>query len=190
MGRSAAMKELLGLLLRNLKGAAGIMEAEKQRSYERDDELRYGQSHLIDILETMMDGMLTMHKVGMLILLQRLRTLLNGIGMAKGLEADPILPASKWSRDDDDGSDGEDKKGSHGLGLGYSSSGSENVGPERADAEVATDADVFSHPDISMSEEYRQKLRRLEVAVMEYRESLEERASKLGGHREEGCKLP
>ncbi|KAG0472304.1 hypothetical protein HPP92_016850 [Vanilla planifolia] len=225
MGRSAAMKELLGLPLAELErrcrhngislvGGREMMvarllyleEAEKQRSYERDDELRYGQSHFnryprdddgwnannaqsrdADLVtETSNSAKWNRHGQGTVLSKEEdfstvsdpIRTASQSesrANLSKKGRADPILPASKWSRDDDDGSDGEDKKGSHGLGLGYSSSGSENVGPERADAEVATDADVFSHPDISMSEEYRQKLRRLEVAVMEYRESLEER---------------
>ncbi|XP_043704862.1 protein RRC1-like isoform X2 [Telopea speciosissima] len=99
---------------------------------------------------------------------------------AKKGKSDPVLPVSKWAREDD-GSDDEDKKNARGLGLSYSSSGSENAGdgPSKADeVEVLTDTNIPSHPDSGMNEEQRQKLRRLEVAVMEYRESLEERGVK------------
>ncbi|XP_042482868.1 protein RRC1-like isoform X1 [Macadamia integrifolia] len=93
-------------------------------------------------------------------------------------KSDPVLLDSKWAREDD-GSDDEDKSNALGLGLSYSSSGSENAGdgPSKVDeVEVATDGSVLSHPDSGMSEEQRKKWRRLEVAVMEYRESLEERS--------------
>ncbi|RWR96892.1 protein RRC1-like protein isoform X2 [Cinnamomum micranthum f. kanehirae] len=95
---------------------------------------------------------------------------------SKKREFDPILPASKWAREDD-GTDDE-RKDAHGLGLSYSSSGSENAGggPGKADEqEVGTDTTVPTYPDSSTSEEHRQKLRRLEVSVIEYRETLEER---------------
>ncbi|XP_050220458.1 protein RRC1-like isoform X2 [Mercurialis annua] len=95
---------------------------------------------------------------------------------------EPVLPASKWARDDDD-SDDEQKRSTKGLGLSYSSSGSENAGddgPGKADdaIEFATEASIPMQPDSTMNEEQRQKLRRLEVALMEYRESLEERGMK------------
>ncbi|KAJ4952060.1 hypothetical protein NE237_028892 [Protea cynaroides] len=95
---------------------------------------------------------------------------------AKKEKSDHVLLVSKWAREDD-GSDDEDKRNAQGLGLSYSSSGSENAGdgPSKAyEVEVATDASIPSQLDIGMNEEQRQKLRRLEVAVMEYRESLEE----------------
>lgn len=136
---------------------------------------------------------------------------------AKKEKNDPILPASKWAREDDD-SDDEQKRSARGLGLSYSSSGSENAGdgPSKADEmEFATDSSVLAQHDSGMTEEqrlfltlslsvfalgrdflpaiivsvsyngsrqnfcsYRQKLRRLEVALIEYRESLEERGVK------------
>ncbi|XP_010278205.1 PREDICTED: protein RRC1-like isoform X3 [Nelumbo nucifera] len=97
--------------------------------------------------------------------------------LSKKGKSDPVLPASKWAREDD-GSEDEDRKNTRDLGLSYSSSGSENAGdgPGKDDgAETATEAIFPSHPESGMNEEQRQKLRRLEVAVIEYRESLEER---------------
>ncbi|KAF6176512.1 hypothetical protein GIB67_007895 [Kingdonia uniflora] len=93
---------------------------------------------------------------------------------------DPILPISKWAREDN-GSDDEGKRSGRGLGLSYSSSGSDNSGddPSKEDIfEVTMNASISSHQDASMNEEQRQKLRRLELSVMEYRESLEERGIK------------
>lgn len=91
------------------------------------------------------------------------------------------MPASKWARDDDD-SDDEQKKSARGLGLSYSSSGSENAGDGlgKADDEMefATYASIPMQTDSGMNEEQRQKLRSLEVALIEYRESLEERGIK------------
>ncbi|KAH7671816.1 ENTH/VHS domain-containing protein [Dioscorea alata] len=90
-----------------------------------------------------------------------------------------FLPASKWNREDDGSNDDGDDKNAQVLGLSYSSPGSRNaVGePEKGD-EIETETVSFSgsrtHNDNSMSEEHRQKLRRLEVAVLEYQESLEE----------------
>ncbi|KAK9689689.1 hypothetical protein RND81_09G075200 [Saponaria officinalis] len=94
-----------------------------------------------------------------------------------------ILPASKWARedDDDDDDDEEPKQGSRGLGLGYSSSGSEIGGddPSNVDeSEHAAQTSTATLPETTINEERRQKLRRLEVAIMEYRESLEDRGIK------------
>ena len=55
------------------------------------------------------------------------------------------MPASKWAREDD-----EQKRSARGLGLSYSSSGSENAGdgPSKADEmEFATKSSVPSQPD-------------------------------------------
>ncbi|CAM8969450.1 unnamed protein product [Rhodiola kirilowii] len=91
---------------------------------------------------------------------------------------DSNLPVSKWTRDDD-GSDDEQKRNNKGLGLSYSS-GSEGAedGSYKGDgAAHATDTNI-SQPESRISEEQRQKLRSLEVALMEYRESLEDRGIK------------
>ncbi|KAJ0984270.1 hypothetical protein J5N97_002626 [Dioscorea zingiberensis] len=86
-----------------------------------------------------------------------------------------FLPASKWNREDD-GSDDDGDNSTPALGLSYSSSGSRNAGDEpekEEETEVLTYSGPVAHTD-NMSEEHRQKLRRLEVAVLEYQESLEE----------------
>ncbi|KAG1338466.1 Protein RRC1-like [Cocos nucifera] len=94
--------------------------------------------------------------------------------MNKKGRSDPVLLASKWSREDD-GSDDEDKRSPPGLGLSYSSGSEDANNLGKADElDATTEAGIHTHPDNVMNEEYRQKLRRLEVAVMEYRESLEE----------------
>ncbi|XP_021730631.1 protein RRC1-like isoform X2 [Chenopodium quinoa] len=93
-------------------------------------------------------------------------------------KAETVLPASKWAREEDDD---EPKQSSSGLGLGYSSSGSENTSDDLSnaeDSEYATQTRAATQPEITMNEEQRQKLRRLEVSLMEYRESLEERGIK------------
>lgn len=69
------------------------------------------------------------------------------------------------------------KREVQGLGLSYSFSGSEKSGdgPSRADEmDFTIDASISVQSDNGINEEMRQKLRRLEVALMEYRESLED----------------
>ncbi|XP_055828815.1 protein RRC1-like isoform X4 [Solanum dulcamara] len=104
----------------------------------------------------------------------------NSIDFSSEEKSETILPTSKWAREDD-GSDDEQKRSSRDLGLTYSSSGSENAGDGLSkikDAELTTDTSNSSYPESGMNEELRQKLRRLEVALIEYRESLEERGIK------------
>ncbi|XP_077221869.1 protein RRC1-like isoform X2 [Tasmannia lanceolata] len=229
MGKGAAMKELLSLPLAELErrcrhnglslcGGREMMvarllsleEAERQRGYNRDDDIRFAQSRSNSGKYSSDEGGWNKNGAG------RKETDLGidplgssgwsrygedamrseGKGSAvplaptfpipqpelkaftkKNEKLDPLLPVSKWAREDNL-SDGEDRKGTHGLGLSYSSSGSENAadGHSKADEpEVATNSNIPSQPDGGMNEEHRQKLRRLEVAVMEYRESLEER---------------
>ncbi|XP_060208333.1 protein RRC1-like isoform X2 [Lycium barbarum] len=101
----------------------------------------------------------------------------NSIDFSSEGKSDTILPTSKWAREDDE-SDDEQKRSSRDLGLTYSSSGSENAGDGLSkikDAELTTDTSNSAYPESGMNEELRQKLRRLEVALIEYRESLEER---------------
>lgn len=88
---------------------------------------------------------------------------------------DPVLPVSKWAREDD-GSDAEDKQDPRGLGLSYSSSSEDSLSGKGKgeEQEMAVENSFSAVIDTGMNEEHRQKLRRLEVAVMEYRESLEE----------------
>ncbi|XP_068668196.1 protein RRC1-like isoform X2 [Aristolochia californica] len=199
MGKNAAMRELLSLPLAELErrcrhnglslcGGREIMvarllnleEAEKQRSYDRDDDIRYGQSHSNSDEGTKSQGKISNTTASLAQTLAIPAPELKAFTTGRKEKSDPVLPASKWAREDD-GSDDEDGKGGHGLGLGYSSSGSENAadGPSKADdQDAATNAVTPVYLDSSMNEEYRQKLRRLEVAVIEYRESLEERGIK------------
>ncbi|GFY96792.1 RNA recognition motif (RRM)-containing protein [Actinidia rufa] len=218
MSRGAAMKELLSLPLAELErrcrhnglslvGSREMMvarllyleEAEKQRGYELDDDLKYSQSQSSSVKyssgrkeinvemdpvglsgwsygddETPPQGKSSIPLTSTIGIPQpELKAFSN-----KG-KFDPVLPASKWAREDE--SDDEQKRSPRDLGLSYSSSESENSadGPNRAEeVELATDASISVHPDGGMNEEQRQKLRRLEVALMEYRESLEERGVK------------
>uniref|UniRef100_A0A1D1YSZ1 U2 snRNP-associated SURP motif-containing protein n=2 Tax=Anthurium amnicola TaxID=1678845 RepID=A0A1D1YSZ1_9ARAE len=226
MGRGAAMKELLGLPLAELEkrcrhnglslcGGREMMvarllyleEAEKQRVYDHEDDVRYGQSHKHsredsgwsanftgrrgdnieepmatsgrnrhgeEMVKSDVQGSAT-ELVGTLAIPHpELRTFTS-----KKEKFEPIFPVSKWA--EDDASDEEDKRVSKDLGLGYSSSGSENAdGHGKVDEAVAASDSfipAYTHTDI-MTEEHRQKLRRLEVAVMEYREFLEEQGIK------------
>ncbi|PIN17904.1 hypothetical protein CDL12_09430 [Handroanthus impetiginosus] len=96
------------------------------------------------------------------------------------IKNEPGVPSSKWAREDDESDDRYDRSARH-LGLSYSSSGSENAGDghhKSEEQELTADASNSAHLDVGMNEEQRQKLRRPEVALMEYRESLEERGIK------------
>ncbi|XXG52616.1 hypothetical protein AAC387_Pa03g0896 [Persea americana] len=227
MGKGAAMKELLNLPLAELErrcrhnglslcGGREMMvsrllsleEAEKQRGYEREDDMKYGQSQSNSTKYSRDESIWNANNAS---------SRENELGLepsgssgwsrygdevsklqdkgfsaplaptlaipqpelkafSKNRKSDPVLPASKWAREDDVSDD--ERKNAHGLGLSYSSSGSENAGGGAGNAdeqEVGTDTSVPTHLDSSTSEEHRQKLRRLEVSVIEYRESLEER---------------
>ncbi|XWS70514.1 hypothetical protein CRYUN_Cryun03dG0054300 [Craigia yunnanensis] len=217
MGKGAAMKELMDLPLAELErrcrhhglslvGGREIMvsrllsleDAEKQRSYELDDELklrsgssRYssgqrdanaepepvglsGWTHYAeDEIPSQCKGSVPLAEI-LPIPQPELKA------FRKKEKIDPVLPASKWAREDDD-SDDEEKRSTRGLGLSYSSSGSENAGdvPRKADElEFGTDDNIPVPSESAMNEEQRQKLRRLEVALIEYRESLEEQGIK------------
>ncbi|KAJ4798388.1 RNA recognition motif-containing family protein [Rhynchospora pubera] len=93
----------------------------------------------------------------------------------------PVLTVSKWARDDDNDDGeyvdaGEERKAEGSLGILEYSSGSEVAGgKEIGEVEVAKESSVQMQQESTINEEQRQKLRRLEVAVLEYRESLEER---------------
>ncbi|XP_057949874.1 protein RRC1 isoform X2 [Malania oleifera] len=220
MGKGAATKELLNLPLAELErrcrhnglslvGGREMMvarllsleEAEKQRGYELDDDLKYAQSHASSSryssgrtetnIEKEQVGLLGWNHYGEDEIGSQAKA---SVSLAPGLpvpqpelnvfekkaKVEPILPASKWAREDDE-SDDEQKRGVRGLGLSYSSSGSENAADASGKAdelEFASEASIPSHSDSGMNEEQRQKLRRLEVALIQYRESLEERGIK------------
>ncbi|KAL2472397.1 RNA recognition motif (RRM)-containing protein [Abeliophyllum distichum] len=216
IGKGAAMRELLNLPLSELErrcrhnglslvGGREMMvarllyleEAEKQKGYELDDELksahnqpssgRYpsGQKETnFDLDQVGVSGWNSYAEddmqskgrgsVGLPLSNPVLQPELDSF-MSEG-ENKFILPASKWAREDNE-SDDEQKRSPRDLGLTYSSSGSENAGnglSKTDDVELTTDASNSAHLDGGMNEEQRQKLRRLEVALMEYRESLEE----------------
>ncbi|KAG8636425.1 hypothetical protein MANES_16G131000v8 [Manihot esculenta] len=221
MGKGAAMKELMCLPIAELErrcrhnglsliGGREIMvarllsleEAEKQRGYELDNDLKFSQSHsstrkfssghgetYVESEPEGLSGRDLYGEDGMQSQSRDSASLATTLpipqpelkAFTKKEKNDPVLPVSKWARDDDDSYD-EQKKSARDLGLSYSSSGSENAGddPGKADDEMefGTDASISMQPDVGMNEEQRQKLRRLEGALIEYRESLEERGIK------------
>ncbi|KAE8732819.1 hypothetical protein F3Y22_tig00001728pilonHSYRG00114 [Hibiscus syriacus] len=77
---------------------------------------------------------------------------------------DPVLPASKWAREDND-CDDERKRSSQGLGLSYSSSGSENAGdgPSKTDElEFGSKLNIPVLSESAMNEEKRKNIKREE----------------------------
>ncbi|KAK4786488.1 hypothetical protein SAY86_003177 [Trapa natans] len=212
IGRGAAMKELMSLPLAELErrcrhnglslvGGREMMvsrllsleEAEKQRGYELDEDLKLKQSRASSIrhsgqrevdAEWSLYDENRVHARGQ----DESASLGSTIpipqpelkAFTKKERNEPVLPSSKWARENYE-SDDEQQRGSQGLGLGYSSSGSENAGDGPSNAEgaaMATDASIPSQHESGMTEEQRQKLRRLEAALIEYRESLEDRGIK------------
>lgn len=74
----------------------------------------------------------------------------------KAERGDPLLPASKWAREDDASDD--DKQASKGLGLGYSSSGSDEIfatSPNVDKQENRADSAAGAANDSSLDEERR-----------------------------------
>ncbi|KAK8602615.1 hypothetical protein V6N12_052420 [Hibiscus sabdariffa] len=217
MGKGAAMKELMDLPLAELErrcrhnglslvGGREIMvarlldleEAEKQRVYEPDDELKQRTSYSrsssgqrsanVEAEAVGLSGRTcyakdeTSSQRKMSVPLTETLPIPQPElkAFTKREKIDPVLPSSKWAREDND-SDDEEKRSSKGLGLSYSSSGSENDGdgPSKADElEFGTVVNITVPSESAMNEEQRQKLRRLEVALIEYRESLEEQGIK------------
>jgi U2-associated protein SR140 len=235
-GKAAATKELLGLPLAELErrcrhnglslsGGKEMMvarllnleEAEKERVYEKDVDMKHtqGEQHKIGREDSGFNAR-SASRFGEIPNGDELAVSRNSIGAGKGRtrestsaepesfpskkpKYDPVLPASKWNRDDDINDD-EDRKGGRGLGLSYSS-GSDAGDLENADtSDVRTD--YASHrQETIVDEEHRyisfnliisslflilvltnhmfflicrQKLRQIEISVMQYRESLEE----------------
>lgn len=196
MGKGAATKELMSLPLGELErrcrhnglslvGGREMMvarllsleEAEKQRGYDLDDDLKLAQSsgrHLAarreisteaepvglsgwnhygeDEIQLQNKEPVTLATTTLTIPQPELKV------FTRKEKADPVLPASKWAREDDDESDDEQKRSNAGLGLSYSSSGSENVGDganKVDDTEVVADASVPAQPDSGINEEQR-----------------------------------
>ncbi|KAH6760716.1 RNA recognition motif protein [Perilla frutescens var. hirtella] len=219
IGKGAAMKELLNLPLTELErrcrhnglslvGGREMMvarllyldEAEKQRGYKLDEELksahsqsssgRYPSGHKelnsemdpgkISVRGGSMDDDMQSMGRGTMLFPPKDHILQPDINNSEG-KNESILPSSKWAREDDE-SDEERDRSTRDLGLTYSSSGSENAGDvlyKTEELELTTDSSNSSHLDGGgMNEERRQRLRRLEVSLMEYRESLEEQGIK------------
>nr|XP_016502510.1 PREDICTED: protein RRC1-like isoform X2 [Nicotiana tabacum] len=212
IGKGAAMKELLSLPLPELErrcrhnglsliGGREMMvsrllyleEAEKQREYELDDDLKHvsrpnsdrylgSQKETNNKLDQMASGWNSYvnddkqleGKVSMSSVPSNSSPQLDSNDLFDEGKNRSILPASKWAREDND-SDDEQKRDMRDLGLTYSSSGSENAGGKIEETGLTTDTSNSTHLESGMTEEQRQKLRRLEVALIEYRESLEER---------------
>ncbi|KAG8375418.1 hypothetical protein BUALT_Bualt10G0098000 [Buddleja alternifolia] len=218
IGKGAATKELLDLPLTELErrcrhnglslvGGREMMvarllyleDAEKQRGYELDDDLKSTHSQStsgrypsekkeanfdmdpgrISGRNSYMEDDMQSKGRESVWLPPSDNILQHEVNSNEG-KNESILPASKWAREDDE-SDDERDRSARDLGLTYSSSGSENAGDDRYKTEevgLTTDASNSAHLDGGMNEEQRQKLRRLEVALMEYRESLVERGIK------------
>ncbi|KAL3650932.1 Protein rrc1 [Castilleja foliolosa] len=207
IGKGAAMNELLNLPLTELErrcrhnglslvGGRETMvarllyleEAEKQRGFELDNELKPAHSqsgsarYLSGRKEVNFETEANMQSIGIgSVFLPPMDVTLQTDDLNDGEgKNESILPSSKWAREDDE-SDGENDRSAKNLGLTYSSSGSENAGDvarKSEEVELTTDASNMTHLDSGMNEELRRKMRRLEVALMEYRESLEERGIK------------
>ncbi|KAL7150663.1 hypothetical protein ABFS83_05G129400 [Erythranthe nasuta] len=175
-----------------------LEEAEKQRGSEIDDELKSGRSQMgsgryqsgqreskfeAGPAETSgwnssrVDEMVPKVTGAVFLPPSDQKELIN----ARDGGSESILPASKWARENEE-SDDENERSTKELGLTYSSSGSDMAGdadPYKTEERgITNDATNSAYVDGGMNEEQRQKLRRLEVALMEYRESLEERGLK------------
>ncbi|KAK6137122.1 hypothetical protein DH2020_029131 [Rehmannia glutinosa] len=217
IGKGAAMKELLNLPLTELErrcrhnglslvGGREMMvarllyleEAEKQRGYELDDELKsaHSQSSSGRYPSGRKEVNFEMDQGRILGKGSYKEDDMQSIGRGSG-----FLPQANLTLQPDlNDSEGkmnpfshllsglgrmmkvmENDRSARELGLTYSSSGSEDAGDGRnntEEVELTTDASNSAHLDGGMNEEQRQKMRRLEVALMEYRESLEERGIK------------
>ncbi|KAL3500291.1 hypothetical protein ACH5RR_039384 [Cinchona calisaya] len=218
IGKGAAMKELLNLPLSELErrcrhnglslvGGREMMvarllyleEAERQRVYEVDDELKYAQSQSNSARypsgtkktsgDTDPMGLSGWNNYEVEMQLKRKGDVAslqeNPIGhelpsYSNEGKNDLILPASKWAREEDEGDD-EQTRSPRDLGLTYSSSGSENAGDglgKSEEPEFANDVSKSSHSETGLNEEQRQKLRHVEVELIKYREYLEEQSIK------------
>ncbi|GER32233.1 RNA binding protein [Striga asiatica] len=187
IGRGAAMQELLNLPLTELErrcrhnglslvGGREVMvarllyleEAEKQRGFGLDDELRPVTRTLTGSKEVGFEA-----DSGRDVDVGRVAAVFSSpppdvsgrssVDDGNG-KNEPILPASKWAREDN-GSEGENDDGSPrelGLGLTYSSSGSENAGgggggvyKSEEVVELSVEGGNSGHGDGGMNEEQR-----------------------------------
>jgi U2-associated protein SR140 len=197
MGKGAAMKELMDLPLAELERRCrhnglslvggretmvarllNLEEAEKQRGYELDGDLKIAQSNSsssryssvhrevnVDLGPVGSTGWNIYGEDDTTSQNKRSVSLVSTLpipqpelkAFAKKEKNDPVLPASKWARDDDE-SDDEQKRSVRDLGLSYSSSGSENAGDGQGkedEMEFATDTSIPTQPESGMNEEQR-----------------------------------
>lgn len=151
-----------------------LEEAEKQSGYELDEDLKYSNSHSGRYSSSSREAKVerdpaefsgwnrfgdddtNLQRMGPVPMAQTLSIPQPELkGFTKSGKNDPVLPASKWAREDDE-SDNEQKGGTRGLGLSYSSSGSENAGDgySKADElEITTEAGVLMQSDSGMMNE-------------------------------------
>lgn len=195
IGKGAAMKELLNLPLIELErrcrhnglslvGGRETMvarllyleEAEKQRGYELDDELkpansqlssgRYSSGRKEEKFEKDPDEMsgwnsgrvdLLLSKGTESVVMPQSDLAMQPELKAGDVENESILPASKWAREDDE-SDDEHERSTKELGLTYSSSGSEMAGDglyKTEEVERTNDASNSTYVDGGLNEEQR-----------------------------------
>ncbi|KAL8238982.1 hypothetical protein R6Q59_015549 [Mikania micrantha] len=167
-----------------------LEESEKQRGYELNDSMKYTHNNPresnVDTGSVGFSG--RHHQVG-----DDINILSESKGSAflaskipipqpelkvfpNKMKSDSVLPASKWAREDDESDD--EQKSIKDLALGYSSSGSENAGSGPDNTKVTDHASILTSSESGLNEEKRHKLRQIEVALIEYRESLEDRGIK------------
>ncbi|GJY70213.1 protein RRC1 isoform X1 [Tanacetum coccineum] len=167
-----------------------LEESEKQRGYELSDNMKYshnnqresnvdpgsvgfsGRNHQVDDDMSFMSKGKGSAPIAAMIPIPQAELK----AFPSKTKAESVLPASKWAREDDENDD-EQKRSTRDLGLGYSSSGSENAGGGHGNEAMDT-ASTITSSDSGLTEEKRQKLRQIEVSLIEYRESLEERGLK------------
>lgn len=150
-------------------------EAEKQRGSELEEDLKYAQTHLSTsrYANVQKDTNAEMESRrssawnyygddDMISETREPNTLPESLSIPqpelkafKKEKAENLLPASKWAREDDDG---EPNQSSRGLGLSYSSSGSENAADDLGNAEddeLAAQTSTATQPEITINEEQR-----------------------------------
>jgi U2-associated protein SR140 len=155
-------KEMMVARLLNLE------EAEKERIHEKDVDMKYAQSEShrtgredISIHargasrfggpnDDVLDIFHNTIRAGKERSIDSVSVELESVPSKKP-KYDPVLPASKWSRDDDD----EDRKGGRGLGLSYSSESDTTGDLGKVDTtDVSTDQTNHC-PDTIVDEEQR-----------------------------------
>lgn len=199
MGKGASTNELLNLPLGELErrcrqnglslvGSRESMvarllyleEAEKQRGYELNDDLKYAQrprTHLNSVRYTggQKETKTEMKSAGLSALNSNREDDIQLLGKGSGQLAptnpipqpesraltdtekcEPMLTASKWGRDDNE-SDDELKTNTKDLKLTYPFSGSENACeiPKCVEMDLAIDASVPVHPNSVINKEQR-----------------------------------